>query len=151
MSGIRRFNTKPLSIYHTPYFGKSVENKINGIAILGNAKDAVYFFTFRQIPACLLRIRSIPFVWQLLDGSRFGHGLQGLQRIQNDASLAFDIARFAEHTAARKFDQQGPGRLDVRHSIAGIAHRNSGNSRFLDQALNQTHGLMAFRSDRHQK
>jgi hypothetical protein len=39
----------------------------------------------------------------------------------------------------------------VRHSVGGIAHRDRGNSRFLDQALNQTHGLMTFRSDRHEK
>lgn len=39
----------------------------------------------------------------------------------------------------------------MRHSVWRIAHRDRWNSGFLDQALNQTHGLMTFRSDRHQK
>ena len=82
---------------------------------------------------------------------RFGHGLQGLQRIQNNAPLAFHVARFTEHTTACKLDKHGPGGLDVSHSLGGIARRDSGNSGFLYQTLNQTHGLMTFRSDRHQE
>jgi hypothetical protein len=39
----------------------------------------------------------------------------------------------------------------MSHSVGGISHRDSGNSRFLHQALNQTHGLMTFRSNRHQE
>jgi len=35
-----------------------------------------------------------------LNASRFGHGLQGLKGIQNNAPLAFDVARFTEHAAA---------------------------------------------------
>ena len=82
---------------------------------------------------------------------RFGHGLQGLKPIHNYAPLAFDIARFTEHTAARKLDQHGPGWLDKSHAVCGITHGDGGNSRFLYQALNQTHGLMTFRSDRYQE
>ena len=67
------------------------------------------------------------------------------------APLPLHVARFTEHTTARKLDQHGPGRLDVRHSVGGITHRDGGNAGFLYQALNQTHGLMAFRSDRHQE
>ena len=118
---------------------------------LCDLRDALQFFTFFLILPRLLWIRLLPSVRQLLNCTRFGHGLQGLKRIQNNAPLAFDVARFTEHTTARKLDKHGPGRLDVSHAVGGIAHRDSGNSRFLYQALNQTHGLMTFRSDRHQE
>jgi hypothetical protein len=39
----------------------------------------------------------------------------------------------------------------MRHSVGGIAHRDRPNTGFLYHALNQTHGLMALRSDRQQK
>lgn len=98
-----------------------------------------------------IRIRLLPAIGQFLNRSGFGHGLQGRQCIQNDAPLAFDVARFTEHAAARKLDQQGPRRLDMRHAVGGIAHGDGPQTGFLGHALNQTHGLMAFGSDRQQK
>lgn len=65
--------------------------------------------------------------------------------------LAFDIARLPEHAAARELDQQGSGRFDVCHVVGHVAHGNSADSGFLYHALNQTHGLMALGSNRHQE
>ncbi len=118
---------------------------INGAHLLGS-----FHYFFKILPR-LRRVRLLPSVRQLLNCPRFGHGLQGLQRIQNNAPLAFHVARFTEHTTACKLDKHGPGGLDVSHSVGGIARRDSGNSGFLYQTLNQTHGLMTFRSDRHQE
>jgi hypothetical protein len=39
----------------------------------------------------------------------------------------------------------------VSHTIGRVARRDGGNPRFFYQTLNQTHGLMTLRSDRHQK
>ena len=99
----------------------------------------------------LLRIRLLPLVGQLLNGARYAHGLQGLQRIQDDAPLAFHIARFSEHAAPRELDAQGPRRLDLGHPLGLVAHGDGADPGFLCQALNQTHGLMALGSDRHQE
>ena len=110
---------------------------------------ALELFTVFLFFPRLFRIRPLPLVRQLLDRARFGHGLQGIQCIQDNAALAVDIARLSEHAAASKLNQQGPGRLDGRHPLR-IAHGDGGDSRFFGHSLNQTHGLMALRSDRHQ-
>ena len=39
----------------------------------------------------------------------------------------------------------------MAHAVSHIAYRYGGNSGCFDLTLNQTHGLMAFRSDRHQE
>jgi len=59
----------------------------------------------------------LPSVGQLLNCPRFGHGLQGFQSIQNNPPLAFHIARFTEHAAARKLYEHGPGGLDMGHPV----------------------------------
>lgn len=103
-----------------------------------------------QWPA-LFGIGSFPLVGQFLNGARFGHGPQGVQGIKNDAFLAFHVSRFTKHTTPCKFYKQGPRRLDVGHPIWRIAHGDGGNPCLLCHPLNQTHGLMTFRSDRHQE
>jgi hypothetical protein len=98
----------------------------------------------------LLRIRFLPLIGELLNRARFGHGPQGLQRIQKNAPLAFHVARFPKHAAPGELDKEGTGRFDVGHAVGRVAHGDGRKSRLLRHPLNQTHGLMTLGSDRHQ-
>ena len=68
-----------------------------------------------------LRIRSLPSVGKLFDRTGLGHGLQGVQRIQNNTPVTPLIARFAEHAAAREFDLHHTGRFDLGCAIGAVA------------------------------
>jgi hypothetical protein len=99
----------------------------------------------------LLQIRPLPLIRKLLNLAWFGHGLQGFQRIQKNAPLAFHVARFPEHAAPGELDKERPGRFDVGHPVGRVAHGDGRKSRFFRHPLNQTHGLMTLGSDRHQE
>jgi hypothetical protein len=47
-----------------------------------------------------------------LNRAWFGHGLQGFQRIQKNAPLAFHVARFPEHAAPAELDPQRNGAVE---------------------------------------
>ena len=100
---------------------------------------------------CSLWIGLFPLIGEFLNRARLGHGLQGVQGVQNDASLAFHVAGLTEHTAPRELHKQGPWRFDKGHAIGRVPHGDSRKSRFLCHPLDQTHGLMALGSDRHQE
>ena len=99
----------------------------------------------------LSRIGPLPLVGQLRDGSRFRHCSEGRESVQNDPPLAAHIAGFTEHAAARKLNQQGTRGFDAGHPVGHVPHGDCRYPRFLDRPLNQTHGLMALRSDRHKE
>ncbi len=96
-------------------------------------------------------IRPFPFVGQLLDGSRFCHFFEGCESVQNNPPLPAHVAGFTEHAASSKFDEQGTGGLDARHPVGRVPHGDGRYPCVFDHPLNQTHGLMAFRSDRHKE
>jgi hypothetical protein len=64
----------------------------------------------------------IPPVRQFENFSRGGHCFQSIKKIENDAPLAGDMTRFAEHAAARELDVHDPGRFDALDPGAIIAN-----------------------------
>ena len=99
----------------------------------------------------LFRIRPFPAVWELDYLSGLGHGLKGLQAVPDDPALAQPVFGFAEHASPGELHDQSPRRPGILHAIRTVAHGQGRDAGGLHHPLNQTHGLMAFRSDRHRK
>src|SRR5208283_846055 len=76
---------------------------------------------------------------------------EGRESVQNDPPLAVYVAGLTEHAASRKLDEQGTRRFYTGHSVGRVPHGDGRYPRFLNHPLNQTHGLMALRSDRHKE
>jgi len=98
-------------------------------------------------------------------GSRFSPGgggelheeRQGVSRLQHSQGRRDDLVLFvghvwgAERVAQRPIDKEDPWGHHFLGHLAEQRNRDCGNSGFLYRALDQSHGLIAERSDRGQQ
>ena len=89
-----------------------------------------------------------PQIPRLQDSPRFGNGLQGLQRIEQDRPLLLHLEGFAEGMAEGVVKVQGSWRFHLLRHLFLERDPDSWNAFCLDGALKQAHGLIAEPSGR---
>src|SRR3990172_860720 len=96
----------------------------------------------------LLLTLPLPRPRRVHDGAWLGRVRQHRQRLPNNAALRFSVPCRTERRAKWEFDEQGARWFDVLGDLPAQENAHGCDTRLFQNPRNQSHGLLADRSDR---
>lgn len=115
-------------------------------AFTGKGFPVMIVHTHEGVPPCIVG----PPVRRLHRRARHPGAFQKIQRCSQNGALHIGVSRFPAWVPQRKISKHKARDTALFHNVSGAAHHNGGNAVIFQIAGNQTHGLVADRSECHQ-